>query len=117
MRRIGPVVREEIARVAMSDPSGLGQPFTCWSLVKLRDYLAVQKRIGVSHETIRLVLKEAGISWQNTKTWKHSRDPDFTVKKDRILGLYDDRPADRRVWVAADWNSLAVNALSKACRY
>ena len=30
---------------------------------------------GVSHETIRLVLRTAGISFQNTKTWKHSNDP------------------------------------------
>jgi transposase len=86
MPRIGPVVREEICRTAKSDPARLGCPFTCWSLTKLRDYLAVHKHIRLSRETIRQVLKDAGISWQSTKTWKRSKDPEFTQKKDRIRG-------------------------------
>jgi len=97
MPRIGPAVREQICRVAKSSPSALGCPFTCWSLTKLRDYLAQHRYLPVSRETIRLVLKDAGISWQNTKTWKHSNDPDFAAKKARILDLYDRAPADGRV--------------------
>ena len=95
--RIGPPVREQIARVAKCDPARLGCPFTCWSLTKLRDYLAKHRRITVSRETIRLVLKDAGISFQNTKTWKHSADPDFAAKLARILALYDQAPEDGRV--------------------
>lgn len=97
MPRIGPAVREEICRTAKSDPARLGCPFTCWSLTKLRDYLAEHKRIRFSRETIRQVLKDAGISWQSTRTWKRSADPEFVVKKDRILGLYDHPPPDGRV--------------------
>jgi len=97
MPKIGPVVREEICRTAKSDPARLGCPFTCWSLTKLRDYLAEHKRIRFSRETIRQVLKDAGISWQSTKTWKRSTDPEFVVKKDRILQLYDHPPQDGRV--------------------
>ena len=96
MPRIGPAVRELIARTAKSDPARLGCPFTCWSLTKLRDYLAEQY-VRVSRETIRLVLRTAGISFQNTKTWKHSTDPDFTAKLQRILALYDQAPHDGRV--------------------
>lgn len=96
-RRIGRLVREQICRTAKCDPARLGCPFTCWSLTKLRDYLAENKYIGVSHETIRQVLRGAGISFQNTKTWKHSSDPDFAAKKQRILGLYDCPPGDGRV--------------------
>jgi transposase len=95
--RIGPAVREEIARVAKCDPSRLKCPFTVWSLTKLRDYLAEHKHIEVSRETIRLILKDAGISWQNTKTWKHSTDPEFATKLARILALYDKAPDDGRV--------------------
>jgi hypothetical protein len=62
MPKIGPVVREEICSTAKSDPARLGCPFTCWSLTKLRDYLAEHKRIRFSRETIRQVLKDAGIS-------------------------------------------------------
>jgi transposase len=97
MPRIGPRVREQICRTAKSDPARLGCPFTCWSLTKLRDFLAEQNYIWVSHETIRQVLRNAGISFQNTKTWKHSSDPDFAAKKERILALYDGPPADGRV--------------------
>jgi len=97
MPRIGPMVREQICRTAKSDPARLGCPFTCWSLTKLRDYLAENKHIRVSHETIRQVLRKAGISFQNTKTWKHSSDPEFAAKKQRILALYDSSPADGRV--------------------
>ena len=95
--RIGPPVREQIARVAKCDPARLGCPFTCWSLTKLRDYLVEHRHIRVSRETIRLVLKDAGISFQNTKTWKHSADPDFAAKLARILALYDQAPDDGRV--------------------
>ena len=36
------------------------------------------------------------ISWQATKTWKASGDPDFAAKMARILAVYDRPPADRR---------------------
>ena len=95
-RRIGPQVREQICRIAKTPPARLGQPFTAWSLSKLRDYLA-HNAITVSTETIRQILREAGISWQATKTWKGSTDPDFAAKMARILDLYDHPPADGRV--------------------
>jgi hypothetical protein len=37
------------------------------------------------------------VSWQTTKTWKASNDPDFAAKMARILDLYDNPPADGRV--------------------
>ena len=43
------------------------------------------------------MLRKAGISFQNAKTWKHSTDPDFAAKLQRILALYDQAPADGRV--------------------
>jgi transposase len=92
-RKFGPQTRETIARVAKTAPPQLGLPFTTWSLTKLVEHLGVRERISVSTETVRTVLRDAGISWQATKTWKASRDPDFTVKKDRILELYDQAAA------------------------
>ncbi|MGC4887166.1 hypothetical protein [Micromonospora sp. DT227] len=41
--------------------------------------------------------RPAAISWQATKTWKASTDPDFATKMRRILDLYDHPPADGRV--------------------
>ncbi|WP_460515333.1 IS630 family transposase [Flindersiella endophytica] len=95
--RIGPAAREQICRVAKSPPQKLGLPFTTWSLTKLVEYLARQHTIKVSTETVRQVLRNAGVRWQATKTWKASRDPDFVAKKDKILALYDSPPADGRV--------------------
>lgn len=91
--KFGPQAREAICRVAKTAPAQLGLPFTTWSLTKLVEHLTLGERISASTETVRRVLIAAGISWQATKTWKASRDPDFTVKKDRILELYDQAAA------------------------
>jgi transposase len=96
-RKFGPAARALICRIARSTPTVLGQPFTTWSLSKLVEYLAEHHRLHMSTETVRRVLHDAGITWQATKTWKASRDPDFAVKMARILALYDDPPADGRV--------------------
>jgi transposase len=43
----------------------------------------------ISHEGLRLLLHEEEVSFQRIKTWKTSSDPDFEVKKNRVLHLYD----------------------------
>lgn len=58
------------------------------------DALDVGQITTISVEIVRRVLHECGVSWQATKTWKASTDPDFTVKMRRVLDLYDHRPAD-----------------------
>lgn len=95
-RRFGPHTRERIARIAKTAPQQLGLPFTTWSLTKLVEHLARAERIVVSTETVRQVLRAAGISWQATKTWKGSRDPEFVPKMARVLELYD-QSAEGRV--------------------
>jgi transposase len=95
--KFGSAARDLICRTARSAPTGLGQPFTTWSLTKLVAYLREHHRLVVSTETARRVLRHAGISWQKTKTWKTSRDPDFAAKMARILNLYDHPPTDGRV--------------------
>jgi len=87
--KFGPAARDMICQTARSTPSAPGQPFTTWSLTKLADYLAAHHRLPVSVETIRRVLRQVGIRWHATKTWKASRDPDFVAKMNRILDLYD----------------------------
>ena len=49
--------------------------------------------VTISIETVRRILHERGVTWQASKTWKASNDPDFTTKIRRILGLYDHPPA------------------------
>jgi transposase len=96
-RRFGPAVRELICRTAKTPPQRLGLPFTTWSLTKLVEYLGDHARVEISTETVRQILRRAGIRWQATKTWKASRDPDFAAKMARILALYDRPPPDGRV--------------------
>jgi transposase len=84
-RRIDEQARERIVAVALSRPQDLGLPFTHWSLPKLRDHLIESGIVeSISHEGVRQVLAERGISFQRTKTWKQSNDPEFERKK----GLY-----------------------------
>jgi transposase len=75
-------VRRRIIDVALTKPSDLRLPFTCWSLTKLRDYIVNQGNIEpISVETIRQILIENGIKYRHTKTWKESNDPEFESKK------------------------------------
>jgi transposase len=91
-------VRRRIVAVALSRPTDLGQPFSVWSLSKLAGYLVAVGVVGsVSRETLRRILHAEGVSWQRTKTWKTSTDPDYEAKKTRVLDLYDRPPVDGRV--------------------
>jgi transposase len=43
--------RQEVKRIALSDPTDLGQPFATWSLSKLADYLVAEGVVAdISHE-------------------------------------------------------------------
>ena len=96
--KINEQTRDWICVIARCDPRFLGRPFSCWSLSKLRDYLIETGQVTtISIETVRRILHERGVTWQTSKTWKASNDPDFTTKMRRILDLYDHPPADARV--------------------
>lgn len=77
-----------IIEVALSRPGDLGLPFTQWSLSKLREYVIEQGVVeGISDEWIRQILRNAGVTYQRTKTWKESRDPEYELKKTRPRAL------------------------------
>src|SRR5271163_3997976 len=76
---------EVIVTAATTRPEKLGQPFTRWSLRKLAAYLADRERpVAIGRDRLRQVLHARGISFQRTRTWKESRDPDRDAKLDRI---------------------------------
>jgi transposase len=82
--------RQRIKKIALSVPTDLGQPFATWSLAKLADYLVAEGVVtDISHEGLRQLLREEGVSFQAVRTWKRSNDPQFEHKKNRILELYD----------------------------
>lgn len=71
-----------LIRVALSRPEDLGLPFTQWSVSKLRAYCLKEGLIpSITDEWVRRLLRREGVSYQHTKTWKESPDPEFEVKK------------------------------------
>lgn len=82
--------RREIKKIALSRPADHDLPFSTWSLSKLAEFLVAEGVVDdISHEGLRVLLREEGISFQVIKTFKQSNDPDFETKKNRILELYD----------------------------
>jgi transposase len=75
-----------IVAAATTRPEKLGQPFTHWSVRKLAAYLAggAPRPVAIGRERLRQILHERGISFQRTRTWKESTDPDRDAKLDRI---------------------------------
>jgi transposase len=88
--------RREIKKIARSRPAEHGLPFSAWSLSKLADFLVAEGVVDdISHEGLRALLREEGVSFQRLKTWKASKDPDYEAKKARVEHLY--AIADREV--------------------
>jgi transposase len=82
--------RREIKKIALSRPLDHDLPFSTWSLTKLAEFLVAEGVVDdISHEGLRVLLREEGVSFQVIKTWKQSNDPDFEAKKNRVLELYD----------------------------
>src|SRR5271155_3296121 len=82
--------RREIKKIALSRPVDHNLPFSTWSLSKLAEFLVAEGVVDdISHEGLRVLLREEGVSFQVIKTWKQSNDPDFEAKKNRVLELYD----------------------------
>jgi transposase len=74
-----------IVKAATTRPEKLGLLFTHWRLRKLAAYLASAPRLVViGRERLRQLLHGRGISFQRTRTWKESTDPDREAKLDRI---------------------------------
>lgn len=95
--------RREIKKIALSIPTDLGRPFATWSLAKLADYLVAEGVVtDISHEGLRALLREEGVSFQAVRTWKRSNDPNFEAKKNRILELYELADAGRATVICLD---------------
>lgn len=45
-------------------------------------------RVRIGRERLRQILHEQEITFQRTRTWKRSTDPDFDAKLDRTLHAY-----------------------------
>ena len=80
---------QQIKKIALARPTDHGLPFSTWSLAKLTEVLVAKGVVDdISHEGLRALLREEGVSFQAVKTWKTSTDPDYEAKKNRVLELY-----------------------------
>ena len=84
-----------IVATATTRPARFGLPFTHWSVRKLAGYLSGRyghtnpqwvpvHAVRVGRERLRQILHAHEITFQRTRTWKESHDPDFDAKLDRI---------------------------------
>jgi transposase len=81
--------RREVKKVARGHPADHGLPFSTWSLSKLAEFLVAEGVVDdISHEGLRILLREEGVTFQRLKTWKASKDPHYTAKKARVEQLY-----------------------------
>jgi transposase len=87
--------RREIKKIAKARPAEYDLPFSTWSLAKLAEFLVAEGVVDdISHEGLRILLRQEGVSFQRLKTWKGSTDPRYAAKKTRIEQL--DAIADPR---------------------
>ena len=95
-RMIDQPTRDQVVAIALACPRNYGVPLTRWSLRRLRRYLLGRRIVRqLSVEGLRQILLAAGCSWQRTRTWKASPDPDYQAKAARVLRLYRAAEAGR----------------------
>ncbi len=91
-------------QTARKRPTDVGLPFTHWSMTKLQDYLVKKHRFPkVGPEWLRQLLRRANISWQRTKTWKQSDDPEFERKKSVFWHFTPDDRSTEPWFVTINW--------------
>jgi transposase len=101
-RRITDADRRKVVAVAGARPDSQGVALTRWSLPRLADHLAETGVVEISAAHLGRVLAEAGLSFQRTRTWKASPDPDYEPKAARVLELKACPPPDGGHVIAFD---------------
>jgi transposase len=101
-RRITEQQRRQAVAVAGARPDDQGAPLTRWSLPRLADHLAQAGVVQISPAHLGRVLADAGLSFQRTRTWKASPDPDYEAKAARVLELRAAPPPDGGAVIAFD---------------
>lgn len=111
---LSPDDEDFVVAAATARPAKLGQPFTRWSLRKLAVYLRrVHGRvIRIGREALGCLLARRGITFQRTKTWKESPDPDRDAKLDRIEEVLDRFP--QRLFAFDEFGPLGIRPTAGA---
>jgi transposase len=90
-RKVDVPTAARVVKIALDPPQVSGVPLTRWSVRRLLLHLILSGVLeaGVlSAEGLRVLLRRSGASFQRTRTWKVSTDPNYQVKARRIRRLY-----------------------------
>ncbi|MFD9429256.1 MULTISPECIES: IS630 family transposase [unclassified Streptomyces] len=114
-RQLSPEDEDFVVQTATTRPAKLAQPLTRWSIRKLAAYLRrIHGRvIRIGREALRCLLARRGITFQRTKTWKESTDPDRDAKLDRIEHVLDHFPD--RVFAFDEFGPLGIRPTGGSC--
>ena len=83
-KRVTDAYRERLLIVVRRRPRSLDQPFSLWTLQRLVDFMAEEKGLRFSTETVRLILKANDIVISRPQHKVSSPDPEYEVKKRRL---------------------------------
>ena len=86
----------KILSEACRPPQDVGVPVTHWSARLLADYL---RSVGwdISQSSVRRMLQQADLQPHRQKMWLTSHDEDFRAKRDDVLRVYYETPADEHI--------------------
>ena len=104
-----------IVETAKTRPEKLGRPFTRWSIRKLAGYLADNpiRRVKIGRERLRELLAKHKVTFQRTKTWKESNDPERDAKLDRIEYVIEHHLD--RCFAFDEFGPLAIHPVGGCC--
>ena len=82
-------IRDRIVELARTPPKELGLSFGNWSLRTLVWYIIEKEKLvpSISHEEVRVILKEQGLSFQKSRLVAESKDPEYEVKKGLLISF------------------------------
>ena len=114
-RLLSPDDEDFVVATATTRPTKLGQPFTRWSIRKLAAYLRrVHGRgVRIGREALRDLLNRRGVTFQRTKTWKESTDPEFDTKLDRLEHVLERFPD--RTFAFDEFGPLGIRPTGGSC--
>jgi hypothetical protein len=72
-------IKTEICRLACNEKPN---DETHWN------YRALAKRVGISHNSVKLILQEYGLKPHIAQKRNYSNDPDFEAKLTDVVGLF-----------------------------
>ena len=82
--------RHEVFSLAVSPPP---PPYARWTVDLLAEHLVGRGLVkAISRETVSLWLRTADIKPHRFRYWLTSHDPDFKVKRDRVIAIYQNPP-------------------------